>query len=486
MVNAQGTLINFNRIIQDMPYGILGVSNNITFFAETFAALRQQAGGTKAALSALVTSLTGAGGILFAISALTTVMQIFAMTNRKTKEEVKAFTLDTLIAKTEVELFEEGIANVNRELLKLTDSQLASKMGQLAGEIANITKQLATATFLESSGQYGIIGNALFGSDPEELINKLIELNAALGAAQKINTGDTSIIGKINAQIEEQNKIINEQASTEEELKKAVEEKARLEKQRTQLLETEEERQKRIENTLKKQTQEYKQQLAEIKKRIEAANSFAKDTSFGLSFSSKSQEKLFKQQTDLMEKLKANFERLGLEWNAETREFAFAIAFSLSLPKGNVLPFGGLKDSKDKPFTKGTDPESLIKSFEKDFSFYKELVESTADIMRVEFIGAWEDIFGEANSLFEKLIQNFVDKLADLALQKAATGLFSSIVDFFLPGAGSIISSVIGSPAKQGGGTTVINVKVGDQTVQKVFLRHTPNAVKQAQFLRQL
>src|SRR5690606_24446971 len=64
--------MEFNRIIQDAPFGIMGVGNNIQQLAGNFSQLSKNAGGTvpaiKAAFSAMV---TGPNLALLAISALT-------------------------------------------------------------------------------------------------------------------------------------------------------------------------------------------------------------------------------------------------------------------------------------------------------------------------------------------------------------------------------------------------------------------------------
>jgi len=70
--NGSNALMQFSRIAQDAPYGIIGIGNNITATAESFSYLKQQTGSTGGALKALASSLMGTGGILLGISLLTT------------------------------------------------------------------------------------------------------------------------------------------------------------------------------------------------------------------------------------------------------------------------------------------------------------------------------------------------------------------------------------------------------------------------------
>jgi hypothetical protein len=65
-------LTAFSRIAQDAPYGIIGVGNNITNTAEQFGYLVKQTGSAGGALKALLSSLSGVGGVLLGVSLLTT------------------------------------------------------------------------------------------------------------------------------------------------------------------------------------------------------------------------------------------------------------------------------------------------------------------------------------------------------------------------------------------------------------------------------
>jgi hypothetical protein len=76
--NGSNTLTQFSRIAQDAPFGIMGIGNNLTATAEAFSNLSRSAGGARAALSAVGQSLLGGGGILLAISLVTTGLTIMS------------------------------------------------------------------------------------------------------------------------------------------------------------------------------------------------------------------------------------------------------------------------------------------------------------------------------------------------------------------------------------------------------------------------
>lgn len=65
---------NFGRVLQDLPFGFVGISNNLNPLLESFQRLRTETGSGKAALQALGSSLIGGGGIGLALSAVTAVL----------------------------------------------------------------------------------------------------------------------------------------------------------------------------------------------------------------------------------------------------------------------------------------------------------------------------------------------------------------------------------------------------------------------------
>lgn len=71
-VNGSVALNDFSRIVQDAPFGLVAIGNNITQLVTSFGDLRRNAGSTGAAFRSLFSSATGFGGIGLIISAITT------------------------------------------------------------------------------------------------------------------------------------------------------------------------------------------------------------------------------------------------------------------------------------------------------------------------------------------------------------------------------------------------------------------------------
>lgn len=85
--SSGASVLAFSRIVQDAPFGIIGVGNNITQLVESFSALRASSKSTGAAMKSFFTSLIAPGNLLvLAISAATTALTFFAMRSRGAKD----------------------------------------------------------------------------------------------------------------------------------------------------------------------------------------------------------------------------------------------------------------------------------------------------------------------------------------------------------------------------------------------------------------
>lgn len=109
---ANTVALEFNRIIQDAPFGIMGVGNNIQQLTANFSNLSKNAGGSgkalKAAFSALV---TGPNVALLAISALTTGLTLLQSGFFDTEEKAKSLA-------EELEGYRETLDQVNRAMVE--------------------------------------------------------------------------------------------------------------------------------------------------------------------------------------------------------------------------------------------------------------------------------------------------------------------------------------------------------------------------------
>lgn len=158
--NTTPTILEFNRVIQDAPFGIQGVANNITQLTQNFGHLRTQAGGTRAALKLLVGSLAGPAGILFAISTITSLLVSFGdeLFSSSKKAEKLQETIDGINETFASELklskaIEESLTLQGKSTIGILGSRKNLLNTQLSG-LANLIeeqKQLLAIQKLENA-----------------------------------------------------------------------------------------------------------------------------------------------------------------------------------------------------------------------------------------------------------------------------------------------------------------------------------------------
>lgn len=117
--NGGNALMQFSRIAQDAPFGIMGIGNNITATAEAFGHLSTSSGGTGNALKAVASSMLGTGGILLAVSLVTSALTYMSQ-NGITVGDV----FDKLSGTFDE--FGNSIKKANEEAVKSSSSQIAT------------------------------------------------------------------------------------------------------------------------------------------------------------------------------------------------------------------------------------------------------------------------------------------------------------------------------------------------------------------------
>jgi len=116
---ANGSAIAFNRVIQDAPFGIIGVGNNIQQLAEQFSALRITTGSTGTALSAFFKSLfTGSNLLILGISAATSAFTAYQLGLFDSKEETKDLKTESEILSDSLNTLKSNLSDVDSARLK--------------------------------------------------------------------------------------------------------------------------------------------------------------------------------------------------------------------------------------------------------------------------------------------------------------------------------------------------------------------------------
>jgi hypothetical protein len=133
---ANGSAVAFNRIIQDAPFGLLGVGNNIQQFTEQIAFLKQSTGSTGAALKSFFGSLfTSTNLLILGVSALTAGLTAYQMGAFDSAEETKDLNKELDDFKNSL----DGVTKAQLEGAQSAQGEIQSlKLLKLQAENANL------------------------------------------------------------------------------------------------------------------------------------------------------------------------------------------------------------------------------------------------------------------------------------------------------------------------------------------------------------
>ena len=140
-INGNSAMTAFSRTVQDAPFGIMGVSNNITNLTEQFGYLKNKTGSAGGALKAMLKDLKGFGGITLAISLVTSALLVFGDKIFKTKDKAKELRDEQEKLTKSLEDYVNGLESVSRASLKgerSAQKELVT-LGLLKSQIENTT-----------------------------------------------------------------------------------------------------------------------------------------------------------------------------------------------------------------------------------------------------------------------------------------------------------------------------------------------------------
>jgi len=125
VVTGGNALMQFSRIAQDAPFGIMGIGNNITATVEAFGHLKNSTGSTGSALKAMASSIMGSGGILLAVSLVTTGLTYMAQNGLTVGDVFNKLTGNFDVAK-------RSMQEMNVEAVKNSQAQISSVSAYVA------------------------------------------------------------------------------------------------------------------------------------------------------------------------------------------------------------------------------------------------------------------------------------------------------------------------------------------------------------------
>ena len=115
-------MTSFSQIIQDAPFGIQGVANNITQLTMQFGNLSTKTGGAGTAMKAMLKTLAGPAGILLVVSIVTSLMVSFGDSMFKSKTDAEKLAEKQEKLAKALEKYKKGLEAVDKAQLKGTRS----------------------------------------------------------------------------------------------------------------------------------------------------------------------------------------------------------------------------------------------------------------------------------------------------------------------------------------------------------------------------
>jgi hypothetical protein len=138
---AGATVTEFGRTIGDLPFGLIGITNNIQQLSQQFTDLQAKSGGTRAALQSVMKTMMGPAGFVVLINIATSALLYFTQQKQKANKEAEDFN-DSML--TEGKTF-EGLITLYHEL-----NAVSKERAEIIGALAQSDKDLADA--LEKAG----------------------------------------------------------------------------------------------------------------------------------------------------------------------------------------------------------------------------------------------------------------------------------------------------------------------------------------------
>jgi hypothetical protein len=138
---SRTALTSLSLVLQDLPFGFIGIQNNLPGLIQTFGELQRTSGGTKGALAQLGSALVGPAGLFLAFSTVTAGITLAVQKYGSLEAAITSFTGKTLTA-----------ADAQNKLAKELENTNKSNRG----EIANLESLISIATNLNSTRQQQI------------------------------------------------------------------------------------------------------------------------------------------------------------------------------------------------------------------------------------------------------------------------------------------------------------------------------------------
>jgi len=204
--STTSAVINFNRVIQDAPYGLIGIANNIDPLVQSFQGLKASTGSTMGALKSLLTSaFTGPGALITVTSLATTGLLLLSRrmsgageAGKKAKAGVEAFTgaLEDQIKAINALAYGDS----TQDQLKAAENQKRIYESSLAEleKMRDVNQEIDFKTAIAGGNTTALLMagiNKLFGTSINQEEQQKIVTDAINGIKEKILETEGKILG---------------------------------------------------------------------------------------------------------------------------------------------------------------------------------------------------------------------------------------------------------------------------------------------------
>lgn len=175
---AGATVTELGRTIGDMPFGLMGVANNIQQLSQQFVDLQAKSGGTRQALQSVMRTMMGPAGFVVLINIATSAMLYFTRQKEEANKETKDFNESMLaegkILRSLINIYNDANTSGQERLqiiqaLAAADKDLAKALEQAGSNQAE--RNRISEEYVRLSGEV---------AKAEERRNKLAEENEEL------------------------------------------------------------------------------------------------------------------------------------------------------------------------------------------------------------------------------------------------------------------------------------------------------------------
>jgi len=130
-------LTNLSLVVQDLPFGFIGIQNNLPFLVQNFQELVKTSNGVGGALKNIGKELVGPAGLFFAFSAVTSLITVTIQKYGSLANAVNVLTSSNKTATESQILFNKELSNATKE----TGAE-GVKIGLLIQSLSDLSKPL--------------------------------------------------------------------------------------------------------------------------------------------------------------------------------------------------------------------------------------------------------------------------------------------------------------------------------------------------------